>query len=82
MNAVMFSDNRLRGAPLIERAAAISTPALVMVGAHDRTTGVDVARDLSAVLGDARFVVFAESAHFPCYEEPEFYARALGAFLA
>lgn len=82
MNAVMFSDKRPRGAPLMERAAAIATPSLVIVGAYDRTTGVDVARDLAETLGDARFVVFAKSAHFPCYEEPEAYARTISAFLA
>ena len=52
-----------------------------MVGAYDRTTGVDVARDLAVVLGGARLAVFAESAHFPGYEEPDLYARIVGAFL-
>jgi proline iminopeptidase len=81
MNAVMFSDQRARGAPLMARAAAISTPALVMVGAYDRTTGVDVARDLALVLGGARLAVFSDSAHFPCYEEADLYSRIVGAFV-
>ena len=82
MNAVMFSDQRPQGAPLMERAAAIAAPSLVMVGAYDRTTGVDVARDLAQGLGDGRLVVFAESAHFPGYEEPALYARTVSRFLA
>jgi len=81
MNAVMFSDTRVWGPPLMQRASAFAAPALVLVGAYDRTTGVDVARDLAASLQDARFVVFAASAHFPCFEEPELYARTVGAFL-
>lgn len=81
MNAVMFSDQRPRTGPLMQRAAAVSAPTLVMVGAYDRTTGVDVARDLAVILGDARLAIFAESGHFPCYEEPALYARLVGAFL-
>jgi proline iminopeptidase len=61
MNAVMFSDARLSHTPLMRRAAGFAVPTLVLVGAYDRTTGVDVARDLAVTLGDARLVVFGES---------------------
>jgi proline iminopeptidase len=81
MNAVMFSDSRPRGAPLMARAAGLHAPTLVMVGAYDRTTGVDVARDLAQTIPGARFMVFAESGHFPCYEEPAAYAQAVDRFL-
>jgi proline iminopeptidase len=81
MNAVMFSDARPRGALLMERAADLAAPALVIVGAYDRTTGVDVARDLAETLR-ARLAVFAESAHFPGYEEPPAYAQAVDRFLS
>jgi proline iminopeptidase len=81
MNAVIFSDARLGDTPLMRRAAGFAVPTLVLVGAYDRTTGVDGARDLAVTLADARLVVFAESGHFPCYEEPEPYARIVTTFL-
>lgn len=81
MNAVMFADDRPRGAPLMDRAGSLAVPTLVVVGAYDRTTGVDVARDLAARIPRARFHVFEDSAHFPDMEEPERYAAVVEAFL-
>lgn len=82
MGAVMFADDRKRARPLIEDAAQLTMPALVLVGAYDRTTGVDVARDLATVLPQGRLVVFPGSAHYPDIEEPDSYSRDVQAFMA
>jgi proline iminopeptidase len=81
MAKVMFSDTRHRNRPLIEDAAKLVIPTLVLVGAFDRTTGVDVARDLATAMPHARLVVFPESAHYPDIEEPDAYSTAIAAFL-
>jgi proline iminopeptidase len=82
MAKAMFSDARHRSCPLIEDAAKLDISTLVLVGAFDRTTGVDVARDLATAMPHARFVVFPESAHYPDIEEPEAYSATVAAFLS
>lgn len=81
MARVMFSDERRRIRPLIDDAAALQIPTLVLVGAYDRTTGVDVARDLASAMPRAEFVVFKASAHYPDLEEPTTYATTVEAFM-
>lgn len=68
-------------APLHRRIAALSHPALVVVGLYDRNVGVEVARDVAATLPNARLEVFERSAHFPDIEETERYVASVNAFL-
>lgn len=65
----------------LQALAGIRAPTLVIVGLHDRNTGVDACRDLAALIPGARLVVFEHSAHFPEIEEPERYANEVRRFL-
>jgi proline iminopeptidase len=67
--------------PLSRRMAAVQQPTLVLSGLHDRNVGVDVARDVSIALPDARLKIFNHSAHFPDFEESVAYAAAVEDFL-
>jgi proline iminopeptidase len=66
---------------LSDALAEVDVPTLVVVGLSDRSVGVDAARDLAARLPRGELRLFTRSAHFPEYEEPEEYARALRDFL-
>lgn len=68
--------------PLLDRLAALNVPTLVIAGLYDRNTGVEVCRDVAAMLPQGRLLIFDESAHFPDMEEPDRYAAAVRAFLA
>jgi proline iminopeptidase len=68
--------------PLRDRLANIQAPTLVLVGLHDRNSGVEINRDVATLIPSAQFVIFERSTHFPEMEEPEVYARVLRSFLA
>jgi len=60
----------------------IANPTLVIVGALDVTTPPVLARELEAGIEGARLVEIPDCAHCPPIEQPEEFARAVGAFLA
>lgn len=68
--------------PLLERARAARVPTLVLVGLHDRNTGVEASRDLAGAIPGARLVVLQKSAHFPDHEETAAYVQEVRHFLA
>jgi proline iminopeptidase len=68
--------------PLRDRLTNIQALTLVLVGLHDRNSGVDINRDIATLIPSAQFVIFERSAHFPEMEEPEVYASTLRDFLA
>lgn len=67
--------------PLLDRLAGIRAPTLVVVGRHDRNTGVKVSRAVAARIPGAELAIFEASAHFPEMEEPERYAATVEQFL-
>ncbi|HJW42852.1 MAG TPA: alpha/beta fold hydrolase [Geothrix sp.] len=69
------------GAALIERVRGLKTPALLLIGAHDRNTGMKLQRELAGQLSSTQMVVFQDSAHFPDVEEPELFAASVRQFL-
>jgi pimeloyl-ACP methyl ester carboxylesterase len=57
-------------------------PVLVIIGAQDRTTSPESARELAGLLPNAEQVVLEKTAHMVPYEEPELFLRTLRSFLA
>ena len=66
---------------LSERAAQISCPSWVAVGADDRLTPLPYAHFLAASLPNARLEVFAGAGHMLIVEKPAELAQSLGEFL-
>ena len=60
----------------------IANPTFVIVGALDVTTPPALAGEVAAGIAGARIVEISECAHCPPIEQPEEFARAVGAFLA
>jgi proline iminopeptidase len=69
------------GATLIERVRGLKVPTLLLIGAHDRNTGMKLQRELAGQLPSAKLAVFQESAHFPDMEEPELFTASVRRFL-
>jgi 3-oxoadipate enol-lactonase len=67
---------------LREAVRRIRNPALVMVGALDRTTPPELARELASAIPGARFQEIAGSGHCPPIENPAEFVAAVQAFLA
>ncbi len=67
---------------LRDELVSVSTPTLVLSGAHDRTTLASSAHELTEILPQCEEVVFARSAHMMLYEEPGAVTAALLDFLA
>ncbi|MEW6434783.1 MAG: alpha/beta fold hydrolase [Myxococcota bacterium] len=56
-------------------------PCLIVVGEHDVVTPVDKAKAMAALVPQARLEIVPGAGHLPNLEQPEAFARALGAFL-
>lgn len=65
-----------------ETLAAVAVPALVVVGADDEFTPVDVVRAASELIPGAELVVIGGAGHLPNMEQPRAFNEALAAFLA
>lgn len=61
--------------------AAITCPALVLVGERDELTPPDRAEEIAAVVPDARLVLVPEAGHLSTIERPEAVTAALVDFL-
>ena len=61
---------------------AVTTPTLILSGAHDRTTPAASAHELASILPRCEEIVLSESAHMLPYEQPEEFTAALSGFLA
>jgi proline iminopeptidase len=59
----------------------VQAPTLVTCGLFDRNSGVDINRDVAALIPNSRFVLFEHSAHFPEIEEPERFESVIKTFL-
>ncbi|TWP34682.1 alpha/beta fold hydrolase [Leekyejoonella antrihumi] len=60
----------------------LETPTLVLVGEHDRVTGVAESELLASRIPGARFAVIADAGHAAVQERPESVASAVTTFLA
>jgi proline iminopeptidase len=60
---------------------SLSTPVLVLSGAHDRTTPAASAQELADAIPTADHVVLPHTAHYVPYEEQEAFLAALRSFL-
>ena len=49
----------------------IKIPTLVIVGRHDFITNVDMAKEITERIPNAKMEIFEESGHFGIVEEPE-----------
>jgi pimeloyl-ACP methyl ester carboxylesterase len=63
------------------RAAAITTPTLVLYGDIDTQFIIDGSRSLAAKIPSAELAVIPQTGHQPQFERPELFNAALGAFL-
>ena len=59
----------------------IGQPTLVVVGALDAATPVELARELAGHIPDAEFVLLPSCGHCPPLEQPEAFLDAVGPFL-
>jgi pimeloyl-ACP methyl ester carboxylesterase len=66
-----FNELEAPGMDLRGRLRKIVVPTLVIVGRHDFITTVEMAKEISGRIPDARLVVFEGSGHFVFVEEPE-----------
>lgn len=64
------------------RLARIDVPALVIAGALDEGTPVDMARTLAEGIGCARLLVLARASHLSAVEQPDAFEVALTDFLS
>ncbi len=71
----------LRDWSIVERAALIDVPTLLVSGRHDEATPLVVQPYFDAI-PDVRWEVFDESSHMPFVEERLLYMEVVGAFLA
>ncbi len=71
----------LRDWSIVERAALIDVPTLLVSGRHDEATPLVVQPYFDAI-PDVRWEVFDESSHMPFVEERARYMEVVGAFLA
>jgi pimeloyl-[acyl-carrier protein] methyl ester esterase len=72
----------LKRADLREELSAITVPALVVAGEHDRLTPVEGSRELAAGLRRARFALVEQAAHAPFISHREVFLREVEQFLA
>jgi len=63
------------------RAAAVTCPTLLVLGADDMMTPAKAGRKLAASIGDARVVCIADSGHMMMLEKPDETLAALRGFL-
>ncbi|MGX1266042.1 proline iminopeptidase [Rossellomorea marisflavi] len=66
---------------LEKRLSDIPHPALILVGAFDRNTGIPVASRIHSRLQHSALTILSKSAHFPDIEEPEAFTRCVCSFL-
>jgi proline iminopeptidase len=59
----------------------VQASTLVTCGLFDRNSGVDINRDVAALIPNSSFVLFEHSAHFPEIEEPERFESVIKTFL-
>jgi pimeloyl-ACP methyl ester carboxylesterase len=64
------------------RLEEVSTPALALVGDHDRLTPVGLHEELAGGLGNSRLEVVDDAAHLAMLERPEAWNGALDGFVA
>jgi proline iminopeptidase len=65
----------------LEVLPRVQAPTLVTCGLFDRNSGVDINRDVAALIPNSSFVLFEHSAHFPEIEEPERFEAVIKTFL-
>jgi pimeloyl-ACP methyl ester carboxylesterase len=81
--ALISALGALAGRPdRVGELAAMATPALVVVGEHDRVTPIAAAETMATGLPDARLEVIPRCGHLSVVERPEALAALLAAFLA
>jgi len=64
-----------------DRLAAVTCPALVIVGEEDPGTPVEMARDIQAALPSAELAILRSASHLSNLEQPEEFNRVLLRFL-
>ena len=64
-----------------DRLAALTCPALVIVGEEDPGTPVEMARDIQAALPSAELAILRSASHLSNLEQPEEFNRVLLRFL-
>jgi proline iminopeptidase len=65
----------------VDRLPVIAAPTLVLVGRHDVVTAPVHARRIARAIDGAELVEFADSGHFPWWEEPDRFFRVLDRWL-
>ncbi|GAA1274818.1 alpha/beta fold hydrolase [Saccharothrix xinjiangensis] len=65
-----------------ESLAEVSVPVLVVVGAEDEYTPVEVVRDMHAVIPGSTLAIIDGAGHLPNLERPEAFNEVVGRFLA
>ncbi|CAH1693931.1 Beta-ketoadipate enol-lactone hydrolase [Hyphomicrobiales bacterium] len=71
----------LRDTDLREQVGSIAVPTLMLVGAHDVSTPVELVRDTAARIPGARFSVIDDAGHIPAIEQPWVLAERIITFL-
>lgn len=68
-------------APLLAALAAVTAPALVVVGDRDGLTGAVIGERVASRFANARRVTISGAGHYPWVDEPAAFAMAIRAFL-
>lgn len=71
----------LRDTDLTAAVASIATPTLVVAGADDRSTPVDLVASCARAIPGARFEIIQNAGHIPSIEQPAELARLMAEFL-
>lgn len=67
--------------PLIERVENIKVDTLIIVGKHDRNTGIEISKEIANNIKNSHLFVFEHSAHFPDIEETNKVVKTIKKFL-
>lgn len=70
-----------RDSGLLERIRTLQLPVLVLGALHDRNTGIEMARDITVNLSQAKLVIFEESGHYIHMDESEKMAGVIRDFI-
>jgi 3-oxoadipate enol-lactonase len=71
----------IRDADFTHQAAKIAVPVLCIAGDHDGSTPPALVQDMAAHIPGAKYECISGTAHLPCIEHPELYAKLVSNFI-
>lgn len=77
----MGCSSAISGTDFYTTTASLRLPTLGIAGAEDGSTPPDLVRETTNLIPGSDYHLIRKAGHLPCVEQPQEYARVLGAFL-